>query len=286
MPLVNGLTMTPVPGVVLPPWHEALAQAQAEGQPSGDPSMPCVDIDASSNQHSVVDIPIPLQPNLGYLLDVEMVDKGAAEGARGPRVFRRHLTTGAFGTLQGLADSVAAVLPSAQHAQAGTFSGLLALGTRPEGASVDAHLVAHQLTPWHAPTSARVIVFWEPGATPTDPPQPAAVLIEATEALTRFRDVPSRSTDTTGKPPSARWILESREWLTVRTSGTAPVAGIVYPPGGQRAVVVLGAGARGQMLQVDLAALGMNDLPFLGLIDRTATLSRITFTRAPWEEES
>jgi hypothetical protein len=131
-----------------------------------------------------------------------------------------------------------------------------------------------------------VIVFWEPGATPTDPPQPAAVLIEATEALTRFRDVPSRSTDTTGKPPSARWILESREWLTVRTSGTAPVAGIVYPPGGQRAVVVLGAGARGQMLQVDLAALGMNDLPFLGLIDRTATLSRITFTRAPWEEES
>ena len=95
-------------------------------------------------------------------------------------------------------------------------------------------------------------------------PQPAAIMIDATEPLSRSRNYPKSITDTTVPDAPTRWILEPREWLTLRAGGDAgAVAGIVYAPGDQRAFVVLAPSSRGKHVTVDLVSLAMPDLPFL-----------------------
>ncbi|HEX6888661.1 MAG TPA: hypothetical protein VF143_11195 [Candidatus Nanopelagicales bacterium] len=285
-------TLSVVPGVLKSPWHHAVDTMLEQGievvLPDGSrtrrPAAPCVAVDAASSAHSVLDIPVPLHPFMGYLLDVELVDAGAPQGARGPRVFRRHFTTGGFGTMGALAWSVSSTLPSAQYAAPGTFASLLAgLGTRPEGAALDEHLRSHDLAPWPAPDRARVVVFWEQAGTAAA--QPAAVLIDATEALSRTRDYPLNVTDTTVANPPQRWVLAPREWLTVRTGGDAGlVDGIVFAPGSQRAIVVLKPGARGKHLTADLVSQAMPDLPFLDTGEHAERLVDLSFPHAPWEE--
>lgn len=282
-----------VDGVLKAPWYHAVDTMLAQGiivtgpdgVPTTKPAAPCVTVAGESSSHSVLDVPVPLSPFMGYILDVELVDAGAPPTARGPRVFRRHFTTGAFGGVPALAWSVSSVLPGASSCEAGTFSSMLAaLGSRPEGAAIDNHLRAHQLEPWPAVDKARVVVYWE--TPPAQPPQPAAVLIEATEALSRGRDYPTDVTDNTVPDAPKRWVLESREWLAVRTGGDAGlVAGVVHAPGNQRVVVVLNPGGRGKHLLVDLVDLGMPDLPFLDHGDLAERLVDLTFDRAPWEEE-
>jgi hypothetical protein len=233
----------------------------------------------------VLEVPVLLHPYMGYLLDVELVDAGAPESARGPRIFRRHFTTGSFGTMGGLAWSVSSTLPSAEACRPDTFTSLLAdLGPHPEGAALDEHLRAHDMQPWTAPDRARVVVFWS--QTGSDPAQPAAVLIDATAALSRSRGYPKNVTDTTVPDAPQRWVLQPREWLTVRSGGDAGiVAGIVYAPGNQRAIVVLNPGSRGSHLTADLVSVAMPDLPFLDLGETAERLVDLTLDRAPWEEE-
>jgi hypothetical protein len=158
------------------------------------------------------------------------------------------------------------------------------LGPKPTGAQIDDHLRAHGLEPWSVPNEPRVVAFWE--QTGAALPQPVAVLVDAGEPLSRFRDYPKLLTDTSGDETAKRWILAQREWLTVQTGGDAGiVSGIVYAPGCQRAVIVLQPGARGKHLTANLVALEMSDLPFVGHTQRQATLVDLTFSRAPWEEQ-
>jgi sirohydrochlorin ferrochelatase len=158
------------------------------------------------------------------------------------------------------------------------------LGSRPTGAQIDDHLRFHGLEPWSVPNEPRVVVFWEQegGALP----QPVAVLVDAGEPLSRFRDYPELVADSSGDEVAKRWVLAQREWLTVRTGGDPGlVQGTVYAPGCQRAVIVLQPGARGKHFTADLVTLGMGDLPFLGQAERQARLVDLTFSRAPWEEQ-
>lgn len=293
VPTIDAATLKVVDGVLKSPWHHAVDTMLAEGitvtgvdgHPTTKPAAPCVAVDAQNSAHSVLDVPIPLHPFMEYLLDVELVDAGAPKTARGPRVLRRHFTTGGFGTPGGLAWSVSSVLPGAQFCPAGTFSSLLAtLGDRPEGAALDEHLRSHQLEPWPAVEKARVVVFWEQAG--AAPPQPAAVLIEATEALTRSRAYPKDITDSSVPDAPKRWVLADREWLAVRTGGDAGIVdGVVHAPGDQRVVVVLKPNSRGKHLLVDLVDLGMPDLPFLDHGDLAERLCDLNFSHAPWEEE-
>lgn len=293
-PTIDASTLVKVAGVLKSPWHHAVDTMKdrgitivgPDGALSTQPAAPCVPVDGMSSSHSVLEVPIPLYPFMGYLLDVELVDAGAPKTARGPRVLRRHFTTGGFGTMGALAWSVSSVLPGAQFCETGTFASLLAtLGNHPEGAALDNHLRGHQLEPWPAVDKARVVVFWE--QTGNNPAQPAAVLVEATEALSRSRAYPKDVTDTTVPDAPQRWVLEAREWLTVRTGGDPGIVdGIVYAPGNQRAVIVLKPASRGKHLIVDLVDLGMPDLPFLDHGDLAERLADLTLTRAPWEEES
>jgi hypothetical protein len=275
---IAGSNLTPIAATLLSPWDQALGDAVAAGD------LPCVAIDETRVQHSEVSFDIPLHPFMEYLVDVELVDSGAPASARGPRVFRHHLTTGGFGTIAGLAASVAGTLRSARAVPLDAFATLLAsLGTRPQGSAVDDHLLGYELEPLGVPDQPRVVVFWQ--QTGNAAPQPAAIMIDATEALSRSRKYPKQITDTTVSDAPKRWILETREWLTLRGGGDAGVvAGIVYAPGNQRAFVVLAPNSRGKHVTVDLVSLAMPDLPFLDNGEQAHPLVDIGLHHAPWEE--
>jgi len=275
---VDATSLIPIVATLLSPWDQALTEAVGRGNPE------CVDVDETRVQHSEVQFDIPLHPFMEYLLDFELVDQGAAESARGPRVFRRHFTTGGFGTIEGFAWSVSSVLRTARAAPVDTFATMLStLGAHPQGSAVDSHLAGYQIEPLGVPDHPQVVVFWQQAGTAD--PQPAAIMIDATEPLSRSRNYPHEITDTTVPDAPQRWILEPREWLTLRGGGDAgAVAGIVYAPGDQRAFVVLAPNSRGRHVTVDLVSLAMPDLPFLDNGEHAYNLVDITFDHAPWEE--
>jgi hypothetical protein len=272
------VNVIPIAATVLSPWDQALAEAVAPGE------LPCVDVDETRVQHSEVQFDIPLHPFMEYLLDVELVDQGAVESARGPRVFRRHFTTGGFGTVEGFAWSVSSVLRTARACAVDAFATMLStLGSHPQGSAIDTHLAGYQIDPLPVLDHPGVVVFWQQ-AGPADP-QPAAIMIDATEPLSRTRKYPHEITDTTVPDAPQRWILEPREWLTLRGGGDpGAVAGIVYAPGDQRAFVVLAPNSRGRHVTVDLVSLALPDLPFLDDGEHTYRLVDVTLDHAPWEE--
>jgi hypothetical protein len=281
---VDPTTVATVPGAVLSPYEDALEQAL---QQLGDAAA-CIPVDGSRTRHSQVDIPIPLNSCTDYLLDVELVDANAGAGASGPSVFRRHFSTGLYGSFEQFAASVISPTPTARSAPAGAFTAIAGFfgGRRPAGSELDDQLRAHGIEPLQVPTRANVIVFWEQsGATP---PQPAAILVDATEPMFRSRNFPTKVTDATGPVPSERWVMVPREWLLLRGSAATPgvlaTNGIIVAPGGQRAIVVLAPGQRGKRLALELVALGFSDLPFLNSNDRTVAVVDMTLSAAPWEE--
>lgn len=275
---ITAATVNGIPAVVGSAWQMAFdaAAAQLDGF--------CVARDTTVATHATLDIPIPLAPRMDYLLDVEIVPTGAPAGQRGPRVLRRHFSTGPHPSLAALAFSVGSVLPTARYAASGAFTGLLALGARPGGSAIERHLLSQGLEPMGVPDRPRVTVYWDAGSG-GGLPQPLAVLIEATAPLARTRTYPEKVVDTTINPPATRWLLKPREWLSVTTGGSATVSGLVWAPGDQRVYVVLGAGSRGTTLTVDLTAPAMPDLPFMDKGLRSERLVELSLARAPWEED-
>ncbi len=281
---VDPSTVVTVPATLLSPFEDAIAQAVAQLGDEGT----CVPVDGARSRHSQVDIKIPLNSCTDYLLDVELVDAGAPDGTAGPSIFRRHFSTGLYGTFEQFAASIISPTPTARSAPAGAFGAIAGFfaGRRPAGSELDDQLRAHGIEPLETPTRARVVVFWEQSG--SSDPQPAAVLVDATEPLLRTRSYPSKVTDSTGPAPAERWILAAREWLLLRpsaaTAATVAPNGIVVAPGGQRALVVLAPTQRGKQLGLDLVAAAFADLPFLDPAERSVTVFDMTFASAPWEE--
>ena len=270
---------------LISPWNKAIDVAIAKiDADSADGSSFCVEGSGDNLATSEVKVQIPLERHMGYLLDVECVDAGAAASVRGARVLRRHFTTGGFASLKSLAWSVASTQPGARSAEAGTFASMwAALGARPQGNAVDGHLLAHHLEPLGPPEQPRVVVFWEQVGSAA--PQPVAVMVDATEPLVRSRDYPHELVDTTVPDAPTRWVMAPREWLTVGTGGDPNVVrGVVTAPGAQRVFVVLQDGQRGKHLKIDLVAPAMPDLPFLDTGEQRAVMVDVTLAHAPWEE--
>jgi hypothetical protein len=280
---VNAAHVWPVAATLLSPWEDAAAEAITTLGDNGK----CVPVDGTRVRHSQVDVPIPLNACTDYLLDVELVDANAADGTTGPSIFRRHFSTGLYGTFEQFAASIVSPTPSGRAAPPGAFGAIAGFfgGRRPAGSELDDQLRAHGIEPLEIPARARVVVFWEQSG--AGDPQPAAVLVDAIEPLFRSRNYPSKTTDSTGPSPAERWVLAPREWLLLRataaTAGTVAAGGIVVAPGGQRALIVLAPGQRGQRLTLELVAPAFADLPFLDPNDRTVTVFDMTFAAAPWE---
>jgi hypothetical protein len=275
-------TLAPVRAAILSPWEEA-AEAVLAGS--------CVPIDDERVRHTVVDIPIPLEPYTGYLLDVELVDLGAPATAGGPSIYRRHFETGAFATLADFAGSVQAAKPGARSCDPGAFGAIAAFfgGRDPAGAELDDQLRAHGMEPLPVPKLPGVTVFWSQSG---GLPEPEAVLVDASEPLWRTRPYPAKVMDDSGPVTAQRWVLADTGWLGLQDSSAgvpapsvaAQVQAVLRAPGGQRALVVLKPGQRGRRVRLDLVTATFPGLPFLNQTEQRATLVDLTLDRAPWEE--
>ena len=271
--------LVPLKVALMSPWEEAVAEV-LKGS--------CVPVDVDRIRHSSIDFPIPLEPHTDYILDVEMLPLGAAANATGPSIYRRHFSTGGFGTLASFAASVQGAEPSARYCAPGAFAAVAAAfaGRAPQGSELDEHLRAAGIEALGVPERARVVVFWsQVGAAA---PQPEAVLIDATEPLWRSRPYPAKITDSTGPVDATRWVLQPTTWLSLQDgSGVGVLAanGLIAAPGLQRALVVLAPAARGKQVQIDLVSKGWPaELAFLGGTEARHTLFNLRLASAPWEE--
>lgn len=275
---ITEATLLPFKAVVLSPWEEAAAEVLDDS---------CIPIDEDRVRHSIVEIPIPLEPFTDYLLDVEIVDLGADSDARGPRVYRRHFSTGGYPRLAHFAAALLAERPRAKSVETGAMAAIRTFfnGRDPQGPELDAQLMAHGIEPLGVPDRPRIVVFWE--TPPVGLPQPAAVLIDATEPLWRSRPYPAKVVDDTGPVTAERWVLAPTEYLRIEDGSAAGVVaanGVIRAPGLQRALVVLAPNARGKTLRLDLVELGFPTLPFLNQVERRNTLIEMPLANAPWEE--
>jgi hypothetical protein len=251
---------------------------------------PCVPVDGERVRHSELEIPIPLDPFTDYVLDIEAVNKGAPPSTVGQRVFRRNFSTGAFATLDDFAISFQGASTEHRFAQPGA---LQAIGNDPrfasrdpEGAELDAALIGAGLEPLPVPRRPRIVVFWQQ-ASPADTPQPAAVLIDASEPMHRLRPLPSEETST-GPQSTKRYKLTQKAWLTLEAaSGSdAIIDKTIWAPGRQRALVTLKAGSRGKRLRLSLTHLKFTD-PYLdgpGATPDQRVIVDEVLLNAPWEE--
>lgn len=276
-PLVlDAATVVPVAKSVVDPFEEALEKA-LEGS--------CVAVSGSRTRHSRVDIPIPLELFTDYVLDIEMVDQGAPEGAEGVSVWRRSFSTGGFRTLDEFARSFFTARVKHRSVQAGKLQaiGVKFATRRPEGSEFDAELIAAGLEPLEVPDQPRLVVFWETLGVP----QPAAVIIDGSEPLWRSRLLPRPTSDPT-PDGNKRYELKPVVWLepAEQPGGDAVVDRIVAAPGGQRALLTLKPGARGKHLRVALRRVAQPE-PYLdgpAAPDQLVTIADMVLTRAPWEE--
>ncbi len=266
---------------ILSPWEEALQEAVATEK------LTCVPVDGSRERQSQVSINILLDPYTDYRMDVLMVDAGAADDADGPRLYRRVFSTGAYDNLVHFANDMQAVKIRHRALDAGKLDAVRTFfnGRRPQGAELDEQLrLAGMEAPDKAP-GTRILVIWEQPA--AGPPQPVGVLVDALEPMWRARAHPEKVDDDTGLSNAQRWVLGSRDWLELQPGSTtdAPVAanGMIRAPGDQRALVVLGPGARGKRLSLDLVRTACTD-PWMPIAEERHAIVDLPLLRAPWEE--
>lgn len=281
---ISAHLLTPVRKTVLTPYEDAMRDAAVI---IGERSEFCIDIDLTAPSHSELDLPIPFDRATGYILDIELVDKGAPPDARGPRLLRRQFTTGMFSSTDDLADSIVGTRVTGRGAGTNAVAGFAARFTAhaPQGAEFDDAWRDAGFEPLPAAMAPRITVLWET-PNPVLPPQPTGILVEATAPLTRSRAYPAKTTDTSGPTPAERWVLADRAWLDIDDSSAAGVVStIVRSPGADRCLIVLGANARGKAVAVDLVGAAFPDLPFLNQTEYRRTVVQATLDRAPWEEE-
>lgn len=282
--------LKPLPGIVLSPWEECAVEVLGEVFDAAGKS--CVPVDEERIRHSEMVIPVLLDPYTDYILDLELVPQGAPDDARGPSVYRRWFSTGAFQSLAALAAGVQACRPQGRFCKPGAMAAVLqsflALGRQPQGAELDDRLREQGLEPLGVPQVPRILVFWSHSGAAL--PVPEAVLIEASEPLWRSRPYPRQVADDSGPQTLHRWVLQDAQWLGLeeRPVPGQPAAvaqnGLLQAPGGQRALIVLAPEARDRTLRIALAAKAFPELPFLDSEAESFTLLDLMLARAPWEE--
>ena len=149
-------------------------------------------VDETRVQHSEVEFDIPLHPFMEYLLDVELrrpgrrSDRSWAAGVPSPLHHRWLRHARRIGLVGGRTRT------TSQSAPPDTFATMLAtLGARPQGAPSTTISSATRSSRCGVPDQPQVVVFWQQvGAAD---PQPAAIMIDATEPLSRSRNYPRRS---------------------------------------------------------------------------------------------
>ena len=275
---LTSTTLIPVKASVLSPW-EAVAAEQLNGS--------CVSISGERIRHSMTTLPIPLEPFTDYVLDIESADKAAPESATGVVVWRTGFSTGRFATLTAFAQSFQFNRVLHRFCEPDKLQAIATLpwAADPQGNQLDDAMIAGGLEPMGVPEAPRIVVFWQAGV---PDPQPAAVLVDASEPMWRSRKIPVESIDP--NPPNAsRYEMTPVQWLKLEqeAGGDAIVNTIIRAPGGQRALITLNANARGKTLRLALRQVAMKQDYLDGPLaaDQFFTIVNTRLSRAPWEEE-
>ncbi|RAP77725.1 hypothetical protein [Paenibacillus montanisoli] len=267
----------PVAKSILDPFEEALEKELAHS---------CVPVDHTRFRHSMVDIGYTLERFTDYIMEVEMADHDAPEGAAGQSIWKRSFSTGGFGTLEEFAQSFFAARVKHRSVGAGT---LQAVGTffaarDPEGNEFDSKMIEAGLEPLEVPDHPELVVFWE---TSSAAPSPAAIMIDASEPLWRSRMLP-REVKESSPVGSKRYEMERALWLEpVEVLGGASIVQRIVPaPGGQRALVILKPDSRGKQLKLALRKIAQPEsyLDGSGAMDQFVTFAELILSGAPWEE--
>jgi len=247
----------------------------------------CVPVSGSRNRHTMTTMPIPLEPFTDYVLDIEMVDKGAPDNAAGDVVSRTGFSTGRFATVTTFAQSFALERVLHRFSKPGE---LQAIGTQPwaanpQGNQLDDAMIGAGLEPMAVPQAPRIVVFWE---TAVPKPQPSAVLVDSSEPMWRSRKIPKETVEP--NPPNMKhYEMTPTEWLRLveEAGGDAIVDTIVVAPGAQRALVTLKPDARGKTLRLALRQVAQKEdyLDGPAAVDQFFTIINTRLDRAPWEEE-
>lgn len=277
-------TVTPLKADVLSPWEGAVVDLLQSS---------CVNIDVSRERHSMfsLKIPTPLEPFTNYELVIDSLPKIPHEGEIPDVVWRRLFTTGGFATIKEFATSFALAETHYRSVGKGKLQaiGNKFVGRAPQGAELDEAFADAGLEPLSVPKDPRIVVFWEVDAEhPEHPPEPAAVMIDASEPIWRSRAIPMEVTD---DDPSAgkRYKLVPTEWLTLvdQTGKDTVVDRIVRAPGGQRALVTLKKDARGKNIRLALKQIAQKKeyLDDLNAVDKFEPVIDMIFMKAPWEED-
>ena len=262
------------------PWSEAVATMLQTSD------LPCIDISGTKDHTVTITLPYTFEPLTDYLIDVHAVPVGAPASATG-LVHRIPFTTSRFESLEHFVSYIA---PASVRARlVPSPAALAALPGQPTGDQVDAAYQGAGLGVPTTPSFPAVEVLWS-----GDPvPQPVAIIVESSEPLWRSRVMPQQVTGPVdaADPLHHWWAGVTGDWLSLAPS-TAPVAAgdlpragitrIVACPGRTRAVVLLGAGARGTEARLDLV---LADDDLAGLPERRSTVVRVSLQRAPWEVE-
>ena len=274
--------LSPIPATILSPWENAAQKLIAA-------SATCVPVKGQRTRHCAVTIPIPLDPYTDYLLDIEMLDAAAADGSPGTMVWRGSFATGGYPTADAFARSFQATKVNHRGVHPDDIGKLQAIGPMfavadPQGGQFDTALTGAGLPAMPVPKVPGVTVFWDP-LSPS--PQPAALLIDASEPMWRDRPVP---TLVTGPPRASAqaYEMQPQPWLELvqpHGEGDNVVDHIVPAPGGQRALVTLKPGSRGQHVVLALHRVASTQA-YLNEPDATGhyTVLDQRLTAAPWEE--
>jgi len=270
--------LKPVKGSLLSPWEAVVEEMLTNS---------CVPINGNRTRHSMVDLPIPLEPFTDYVLDIESVDKGAAANAAGTSVWHIGFSTGRFATVAEFAMSFQLNRVLHRFWQSGALQAIAgqSWATNPQGNQLDAAMIAAGLEPMGVPTAPRIIVFWE---TVGNTPQPAAVLVDASEPMWRSRKIPQQVTDP-HPPKLRRYEMTDVEWLRLeqQAGGDPIVDKAIKAPGAQRSLITLKPNSRGKRLKLALRHIALKE-PYLdgpSATDQVYTVVETILNRAPWEEE-
>jgi hypothetical protein len=253
------------------------------------PALPCVNSSGETVRHGVLTIPIPLDLFTDYLIDIEMLDKGAVDGSPGVLVWRGSFSTGGFQSETDFASSFQISKVNHRGVHADDTGKLQAIGPEyvaqdPQGNQFDADLTTAGLDALPVPKYPGFTVFWEPGA---PDPQPVAILVDSSEPLWHERPIPIQIT-VPGPSAAQRYELQSKPWLELQKGPASDdiVDHIVTAPGGQRALVTLKAGARGRRIQLALERVPHAE-PYLdgpAAVPQFFTVLDTKLNAAPWEE--
>ncbi|PEC65014.1 hypothetical protein [Bacillus toyonensis] len=275
--VIKPVGITPV---VMTPFESALRKALPKLQ-NGVES--CIDSSQQTNWHEVVTLKMKLEPLTNYILDLEA---HPTFGHSSYPLFRRNFSTSRYENLMAFAaDLNQTLVVHRRVANAAPITGLAAksLGTMTLQIHDQDFEDALREVRWGdlaLPRKPRLTVIWQDGVG-SMPPQPIGMLIETTESLWRWRDVPQEVNDENG---NYQYQLQPQPWLDVfETPIDGPVVSrLVFSTGGCRTLIIFNSTARGGTLSLSLRR--YHHMLFEGNNSvETAALQVVSLAKAPWE---